>query len=259
MRFSVAALLTAACAGLTSAYTTPVGATPSGNPISKPALDEIVPVGQPYTITWDPTTTGTVTLVLLRGPSENILPLYPIVEGADNSGTYTWTPESSLEPDTTHYGIQLIDDESGAYQYTSQFGISNPSYSSASASATTTATSPAVSQITDGQVQAPKTTTSYTTTGSSTVTKVVSVVASAVTTATVKTTVSASITLHNSTILSPTNNMTVPATLKTTTTGAVLSSTAAAAASATQTGGAEKLTAAGAVVMGLGAVFWAVL
>jgi hypothetical protein len=53
MHFSVAALLTAACASLTSAYTTPVGAMPSGNPISKPALSEIVPAGQSYTITWN--------------------------------------------------------------------------------------------------------------------------------------------------------------------------------------------------------------
>lgn len=118
-----------------------VGDTPSGNPIAKPGLNEIVPVGKPYAITWQPTTTGCtkVDLVLLRGPAENIKPLYAIVEGASNTGSFSWTPASDLEPDTTHYGIQLICDESGAYQYTTQFGISNPGYGH---EATSTSTKP---------------------------------------------------------------------------------------------------------------------
>ena len=53
MRFSVAAIAAAAFAGLASAYTTPVGANPVGNPISKPGLNEIVPAGTTYTITWN--------------------------------------------------------------------------------------------------------------------------------------------------------------------------------------------------------------
>src|SRR4051812_8305098 len=99
--------LFAGLAAIASAYTTPVSPLsispasmahahvfpkqttgPSGNPIYKPGLLELVPAGQPYTITWDPTTAGTVTLVLLRGPSENILPLYPIAEGIANTGTF---------------------------------------------------------------------------------------------------------------------------------------------------------------------------
>ena len=53
MHFSVATIVAAAFAGFASAYTTPVGANPSGNPIYKPALAEIVPAGNPYTITWN--------------------------------------------------------------------------------------------------------------------------------------------------------------------------------------------------------------
>ena len=52
MRFSIAAAVLA-LTGFTNAYTTPVGANPSGNPIFKPGLSEIVPVGKPYTITWN--------------------------------------------------------------------------------------------------------------------------------------------------------------------------------------------------------------
>jgi len=109
-------LLTTLLTTLASAYTTPVGSTPSGNPISAPSLDQQVPVGTPFVITWTPTTDGTVTLVLLRGPSENIIPLYPIVEKVPNTGSYVWTPATDLEADVTHYGIQLIVDSNGQYQ-----------------------------------------------------------------------------------------------------------------------------------------------
>ena len=64
-----------------------------------------------------------MTLLLLRGPSENVVPLYPIVEKIENTGTYTWTPAADLEPDTSRYGIQLIQDADGAYQWSTQFGI----------------------------------------------------------------------------------------------------------------------------------------
>lgn len=68
-----------------------------------------------------------MSLVLLRGPSENVKPLVTIVEGIDNSGSYMWTPSTDLEPDVTHYGLQLIQDDTGYFQYSTQFGISNKS------------------------------------------------------------------------------------------------------------------------------------
>ncbi|RPA95832.1 hypothetical protein L873DRAFT_1792057 [Choiromyces venosus 120613-1] len=134
MKYSLFTAVAAAFTSFANAYTTPVGDNPEGNPIVKPGLGEIVPVGAPYTITWTPTTTGTVTLVLLRGPSINVLPLYPIVEKIPNTGTYSWTPATNLEADTSRYGIQLIDDTTGKYQYTTQFGISNPNMVSSSSS-----------------------------------------------------------------------------------------------------------------------------
>lgn len=109
--FSAFALFSAGLTYLTSvsAYTTPVGPNPAGNPIYRP-LNEIVPVGQPFTVTWDPTAGDTVTLVLLRGPPENAVALYPIAENIPNSGTFSWTPPTELVPDTTRYGLQLIVD-----------------------------------------------------------------------------------------------------------------------------------------------------
>ena len=74
MRFSTYALVPAFVAALASAawdhpWQQPVGDNPSGNPISAPGLNQIVPVGTPFTITWAPTTTTDfVDIVLLRGP-----------------------------------------------------------------------------------------------------------------------------------------------------------------------------------------------
>ncbi|KAF8241827.1 hypothetical protein K440DRAFT_212052 [Wilcoxina mikolae CBS 423.85] len=126
MKSAIFAGIVAALASVVSAYTPPVG-EPQGNPIYTPSLGSIVECGKPYSITWKPTSEGTISLVLLRGPSTNVKPIATIVEGIPNSGSYSWTPSTDLEADTTHYGIQLIQDSTGHYQYSTQFGVSNPS------------------------------------------------------------------------------------------------------------------------------------
>lgn len=89
--------------------------------------------------------------MLLRGPGDNIQYLETIVTGAPNTGTFTWTPECSLTPDTTHYGIVMFDDTTCDYQYTTQFGL-NPgtcsSSSSSSAPPTSSSTPPPSSSST---------------------------------------------------------------------------------------------------------------
>ncbi|RAK99074.1 GPI anchored serine-threonine rich protein [Aspergillus ibericus CBS 121593] len=145
MRFFTTAIVSA-LAALATAYTTPdYSEDPSGNAIYTPSLDELVTAGSPFEITWDPTTTGQVSLVLLRGPSTNCVPIQTIVEDIDNTGKYSWTPSTSLEPDTSRYGILLVVEGTGQYQYSTQFGISNPYYSSSSSVAAATTTTAAVS------------------------------------------------------------------------------------------------------------------
>lgn len=124
--FTALSAVLSAIAGIASAYTTPTTG-PVGNPIGKPTLHEKVPVGKPYTITWSPTLhpEGTVTLLLVKGPSNNVIPQYPIVEKTPNSGTYVWTPDTSLPDSTEGYGIQLIVDSTGEYQWSTQFGFAN--------------------------------------------------------------------------------------------------------------------------------------
>ncbi|KAF2996223.1 hypothetical protein E8E13_002661 [Curvularia kusanoi] len=119
----------------------PVG-EPLGNPITRP-LNEVVPACKPFTITWQPTTTGAVSLLLLRGPSTNVVPIQTLAEGLPNSGSYQWTPASTLEADVTHYGLQLIDDATGQYQYSTQFGISKDGCVVSSSTAPVASSTPA--------------------------------------------------------------------------------------------------------------------
>jgi len=205
--------------------------SPNSNPISKPSLGEIVPVGIPYAITWAPTTSGTVSIQLLQGPSTNVLPLGPqLVQGWANTGTYSWTPSTDLVPDVTHYGLQVINDADGTFQYSVQFGISNPSYSSASGSVSAGASATVAKNVTSA---AP--TIAYSTGALP----------------------------ANSSIISATGSMTVPSTLLTAAPSAAASSTVSALAttsavtSAKPTGGAAQLgmSFGGAVVALAGAVF----
>ncbi|KAI9375719.1 Ser-Thr-rich glycosyl-phosphatidyl-inositol-anchored membrane family-domain-containing protein [Aspergillus egyptiacus] len=149
MRFFQTGLISALVA-VASAYTTPdYSVAPSGNAILTPGLDEQVPAGQPYKITWDPTTEGLVSLVLLRGPSTNVQPIDTIAESIPNSGSYVWTPSTKLEPDVTHYALLLVVESGpnkGAYQWSTQWGIKNPQYTEDSF--TTTAVSVPTSQPT---------------------------------------------------------------------------------------------------------------
>jgi hypothetical protein len=103
----------------------PVG-EPAGNPITRP-LNEVVPTCEQFTITWQPTTPNTVSVLLLKGPATNVVKFGPsLAEGLSNSGSLSWTPASTLEATEgpNGYGIQIIDDVTGQYQYSTQFGIS---------------------------------------------------------------------------------------------------------------------------------------
>ncbi|KAI4183234.1 MAG: hypothetical protein L6R41_005507 [Letrouitia leprolyta] len=250
MKFSVATIVSASLAGFAAAQTCstkPVGDTPSGNPISAP-LNSIVPAGTPFTITWTPTTKGTVSIVLLRGPSTNVQPIGCIVDNIANTGKFVWTPSTSLEADVTHYGIQIIVSGTGQYQYSTQFGISNDVIHPPSSVSLTTkhsSTSAPATQISDGQVEVPTTSAATTTS--------IPVILNATTTSSVavhsppsnSSTVIVATThvpipvasgtgaMPTLTVLQPTKNMTVPASLKTSKTYSTTKVTASASASLT--------------------------
>ncbi|KNG81081.1 extracellular serine-threonine rich protein [Aspergillus nomiae NRRL 13137] len=161
MRFSIFGAFTA-LAALATAHTAPdYSQGPTGNPIYTPGLNEAVPVGKPYSITWGPTTEGTVSLVLLRGESTNMQTLETIAEQIPNNGKFEWTPSTSLEADVTHYGLLLVVEGTGQYQYSTQFGISNPN---GGASSSSSSAAPEVPTSTAANTDAPSSSaTSYVT------------------------------------------------------------------------------------------------
>ncbi|KAL8868141.1 MAG: hypothetical protein Q9174_005186 [Haloplaca sp. 1 TL-2023] len=125
MKLSIAAIAAASFAGHVAAQGCAAKAiNNAGNPIRRP-LNEIVTAGTPFTITWDNTTAGPVSLELLRGPSENVVPIACIAGGIVNNGEFPYTFPTSLTPDTSRYGLRIIDDKTGDFQYSTQFGIRN--------------------------------------------------------------------------------------------------------------------------------------
>ncbi|KAM0804347.1 Ser-Thr-rich glycosyl-phosphatidyl-inositol-anchored membrane family-domain-containing protein [Usnea florida] len=109
--------------------------TPNCNAIHLPGLHEIVPGGKPYTIRWDNNTGSSVSLVLCQGPSTDIQEIGCIVNHAPNNGLFVWTPATDLVPDGDHnYGLKIIAN-TGDFQWSDQFGISNSIISSSSTKA----------------------------------------------------------------------------------------------------------------------------
>lgn len=101
---------------------------------------------------------GLVNIYLLRGPTENIKLLSTIVEGIQNTGSYTWTPDATLEDDKTHYGLNLtMPGVPGEFQYSTQFGISNPKKAAGTGAGTGTGSAPTTTIPTTGPVGTPST------------------------------------------------------------------------------------------------------
>lgn len=90
MRFATAAFLSALAAIVSADTPANTANPPSGNPIYTPGLNEQVPVGPGYKITWNATTQGLVDLILLKGPSSNAVPLLTIADQIPNTGSFIW-------------------------------------------------------------------------------------------------------------------------------------------------------------------------
>ncbi|KAF7125530.1 hypothetical protein CNMCM5793_001769 [Aspergillus hiratsukae] len=254
MRLSIASVVSCLAALAMAATTPDYSQAPSGNAILKPGLNEQVPVGKPYTIEWDPTTTGPVSLILLRGPSTNVVPIETLADSIPNSGSFSWTPSTSLEPDTTHYGLMLVVQGTGQYQYSTQFGISNPDYTGSTSNSSSTATATATGTETSTMTETSTASTTHTKTTTATTSS-----ASASTTAT--TTETAPTTLVTATSASGVPTSTVVVTVPNTTGAGSSVASGSASASSTPTpsttlsnGGDRKAISLGAVVVGAFAV-----
>jgi len=79
------------------------------NPFSIPSSGLAFTAGQATTIHWSPTTSGTITLVLRSGSSNDLNDGTVIVSHHANSGSYTWTPPSSITRGSD-YTLEIISD-----------------------------------------------------------------------------------------------------------------------------------------------------
>ncbi|KAG0637643.1 Ser-Thr-rich glycosyl-phosphatidyl-inositol-anchored membrane family-domain-containing protein [Tuber brumale] len=108
----------------------------------------------PLTITWTPTTPGTITINLLKGPPSNLIDLGPIAASISNGGTFTWTIPNSLQdsgsmPKGDKYGFKIIDDATKTFEYSPPFDLSIPdsTFGGATSSGTTNPTASLTTSI----------------------------------------------------------------------------------------------------------------
>jgi hypothetical protein len=100
-----------------------VAQTNSENPTSAPATGEKVPGCKPYTLKWNPTTKGTVSIEIISGASQGTLvPVGKVATGIANSGSFVWTPEAALGANAVT-GYKIYDDATGTFQYSVPFSV----------------------------------------------------------------------------------------------------------------------------------------
>ncbi|KAI9705022.1 MAG: hypothetical protein M1836_006804 [Candelina mexicana] len=149
MLFSVYSLLSLGLAALATAEV--VFTNRTGGPVFSPG-NNIVPVGLPYPITWSRDTQGTVSIILLNHVNEDKPVGQDISNGwrsivlrRANTGVFMWTPDISIAPYPTGYVIRVVDDDTGNFQSTAPFGISNPNYINTTSTVASSSATPTVS------------------------------------------------------------------------------------------------------------------
>ncbi|KAK5080656.1 hypothetical protein LTR70_002632 [Exophiala xenobiotica] len=149
-----------------SAFTQPTSQTFGS--LLTPDLTSPVTTGQDYSITWAPSSVAgqTVSLVLCNGPGSNcVLQDSAIVEGIPASqGSYSWSvpcsmPEGTQQTDSG-YGMLIIVDGTGEFQYSTQFSVQKGSSCSATTSFTTSAAASSSAAVSSSAVLSSSMTTS---------------------------------------------------------------------------------------------------
>lgn len=92
------------------------------NPFNNPS-SYAVTAGKPLALSWQPTTSGSVTLVLRSGSANDLATGTIITSNAQNSGSYTWAVPSDITKGYA-YTVEIIDDtEPSNVNYTPYFAI----------------------------------------------------------------------------------------------------------------------------------------
>ncbi|KAE8372367.1 Ser-Thr-rich glycosyl-phosphatidyl-inositol-anchored membrane family-domain-containing protein [Aspergillus bertholletiae] len=176
-----------------SAMASLAAAATGANPFNIPREGYSFEAGKPTTLSWDPTTSGTITLRLQWGAVMTSNTGTTIASNIPNSGSFTWTPPANLaaQPD---YTIEIFnDDDVSEVNYLPRFTVAGATaVASTSSSATTTAETTSATKSATETTTNTNTATNTATTASGTSTESTSASASATGTSTGTSTGSAS-------------------------------------------------------------------
>lgn len=146
------------------------------NPFNIPSTGLSCTAGQACDLKWTPTTSGTISLVLRNGASNDLAKGVTIASHITNSGEFTWLPSANL-PRGSDYTIEIIDDsDTSETNYTPYFVIESTNTlqsTTATSGATTGTTESTVTQtsgsttVTAGKTTLTSASTTATTSGSS--------------------------------------------------------------------------------------------
>ncbi|KAJ5088198.1 hypothetical protein N7456_011814 [Penicillium angulare] len=129
-----------------AAFSALVSAGSEANAFNNPKGGYVFTSGDSTTLSWDPTTSGTVSLRLQWGSVTTPESGDAIASSIDNSGSYTWDVPTDLVKDR-EYSIEIIDDsDSDDYNFLPYFTVAGATETaSATASATSASSSSASS------------------------------------------------------------------------------------------------------------------
>jgi hypothetical protein len=89
-----------------------------------------------------------------------VQPIDVIADAIDNSGSYSWTPSTDLEGDVIGYGLLIVVEGTGQYQYSTQFGIKNDKVVEPSKTSSSPTGKPTYSATTSAEEEKPTKTSS---------------------------------------------------------------------------------------------------
>ncbi|KAL4986918.1 Ser-Thr-rich glycosyl-phosphatidyl-inositol-anchored membrane family-domain-containing protein [Aspergillus falconensis] len=123
--------------------------------------------GEATTLSWDPTTEGTVTLKLQHGDVLTSDSGTTIASSIPNSGSFTWSVPSDIE-DYSDYTIEIISDsDTDSTNYLPRFSVEGAETVTTTSSKTTTETTTTSTETSSTTTKTTLTTTTTTTTESS--------------------------------------------------------------------------------------------
>ncbi|KAJ5732037.1 hypothetical protein N7493_003518 [Penicillium malachiteum] len=169
----------------------------TANPFDNPEGGYVFTAGSPTTLTWDPTTSGTIELRLQWDTVTTPETGEAIVSDYDNTGSYTWDVPTDLVEDR-EYTIEILDtSDTDDYNFLPYFTVVGATESASATATSTSSSSTSTSTSTTSTSTSTSSSSSTTSTSSS-----ISSTSSSATTLSTKTSASASSTKASSTATS---------------------------------------------------------